>query len=122
MQGAAARTDCAAIATVNGIEGITIGSGGPANQGNPGDRRIGSSGRSEAPGSLQTHLAPVLGGGRFMQPGADGGDTRDRTGKSSCRNWRFDQASIVKLSIFDRQALGWSAIRAWGQHDSKGRR
>jgi hypothetical protein len=27
----------------------------------------------------KTHIAPVLGGGRVMQPGADGGDTRDMT-------------------------------------------
>jgi hypothetical protein len=26
-----------------------------------------------------THIAPVLGCGRVMQPGADGGDTRDMT-------------------------------------------
>jgi hypothetical protein len=71
-----------------------------------------AAGRSETPQSrpadLQTHLAPVLGGGRFMQPGADGGDTRDRTGKSSSRNWRFDQASIVKLSIGVRSGHGAS--------------
>ena len=27
----------------------------------------------------KTHIAPVLGCGRVMQPGADGGDTRDMT-------------------------------------------
>ncbi len=72
-------------------------------------------------GDRKNALAPVLGGGRVMQPGADGGDTRDGSLKDWWLQWCGEDIgaaaaphNVLNTLILCRQASAISALAPIG--------
>jgi len=62
-------------------------------------------------GDAKTHIAPVLGGGRFTQPGADGGEWRYALRFTRDLNGAADQSGAAAAPLRFRRAAASSLGR-----------